>query len=113
MNSPFSWNVVATKGFSAWIRRLKRGDLSMLSGPMKAFLGMLAVAGYQNRDKIGEFIKGLQSGPQGETSEARAGQTSEAGRSGPMGGLEELLGGLTSGGILSGGLKNLLKTFQG
>ena len=32
----------------------------MMSGPMKALLGVLAVAGYQNRDKIGEFLRGLQ-----------------------------------------------------
>ncbi len=30
---------------------------------LAALLGLVAVAGYQNRDKIGEFIKGL-SGPQ-------------------------------------------------
>ncbi len=31
---------------------------------LAALLGLVAVAGYQNRDKIGEFIKGLQ-GPEG------------------------------------------------
>lgn len=33
----------------------------MMSGPMKALLGALAVAGYQNRDKIAEVLRGLQN----------------------------------------------------
>lgn len=46
----------------------------MMSGPMKALLAVLAVAGYQNRDKIGELLRGIQnpSRPARETS-SRAG----------------------------------------
>ncbi len=89
----------------------------MMSGPMKALLGALVVAGYQNRDKIGEFLRGLQNPatPDGDLSAGQPGspQPKRQGGifSGP-GGLGDLLGGLTTGGILSGGLGDLLKTFQ-
>lgn len=100
----------------------------MVSGQLKALLGVLAVAGYQNRDKIAELLRGLQkSEPQGagtggaqtgsgETSRQSGGGLDDllgklTGASG-SGGLGALLGGLTSGGILSGGLSDLLKTFQ-
>lgn len=81
----------------------------MLSGPLKALLGVLAVAGYQNRDKIGELLKNLQSG-----STASAGDKGAAAQTGQAqsGGLGDLLGGLTSGGILGGGLKDLVERFQ-
>lgn len=45
----------------------------MMSGPMKALLGALVVAGYQNRDKIGEFLRGLQN-PAGQDRDASASQ---------------------------------------
>lgn len=32
---------------------------------LAALLGLVAVAGYQNRDKIGEFVKNLQAGSAG------------------------------------------------
>ncbi|MGO7833572.1 YidB family protein [Rhizobium johnstonii] len=85
----------------------------MMSGPMKALLAVLAVAGYQNRDKIGELLRGIQN-PQ----QAGAGNQQPGGLGGLLGGLAGsgglggLLGGLTSGGIVSGGLGDLLKTFQ-
>lgn len=85
----------------------------MLSGPLKALLGVLAVAGYQNRDKIGEILKNLQNANTGAGDENRTtppGQTQT--ERGSIGGLGDLLGGLTSGGILSNGLNDLLKTFQ-
>jgi uncharacterized protein YidB (DUF937 family) len=87
---------------------------------MKALLGALVVAGYQNRDKIGEFIRGLQN-PQSAGDNSSAGEpgstvTQSPGAQGGIftgpGGLGDLLGGLTTGGILSGGLGDLLKTFQ-
>ncbi len=92
----------------------------MMSGPMKALLGAIVIAGYQNRDKIREFIRGLQ-GPRsgGDYASGREpGSTTSqpAGGQGGIftgpGGLGDLLGGLTTGGILSGGLGDLLKTFQ-
>jgi uncharacterized protein YidB (DUF937 family) len=70
---------------------------------MTALLGMLAIAGYQNRDKIAELLRG--SSP----------SSSGAGK----GGLGELianvrtsLGGASAGGILSTGLGELLDRFK-
>jgi uncharacterized protein YidB (DUF937 family) len=82
---------------------------------MKALLGVLAVAGYQNRDKIAELLRGIQNpqradGGQPETSGQQPGNL--GGIFGGPGGFGDLLGGLTTGGILSGGLGDLLKTFQ-
>ncbi|ANK84762.1 MULTISPECIES: YidB family protein [Rhizobium] len=85
----------------------------MMSGQMKALLAVLAVAGYQNRDKIRELLRGLQN-PQ----QAGAGGQPSGGLGGILGGLAGsgglggLLGGLSSGSIVSGGIGDLLKTFQ-
>jgi uncharacterized protein YidB (DUF937 family) len=88
----------------------------MMSGPLKALLGVLAVAGYQNRDKIGELLRGLQN-PQhdGATYQGNARGQQPGGLGGIFGGTSgfgDLLGGLSTGGILSRGLGDLLKTFQ-
>lgn len=89
----------------------------MMSGPLKALLGVLAVAGYQNRDKIGELLRGLQN-PQRSGDPASHGNANGqqpgglGGIFGGPGGFGDLLGGLTTGGILSGGLGDLLKAFQ-
>ncbi|RUM25423.1 DUF937 domain-containing protein [Rhizobium vallis] len=80
----------------------------MMSGPLKALLAVLAVAGYQNRDKIGELLRGLQNPQQPGAGQQPGGLGGLAG----SGGLGDLLGGLTSGSIVSGGLGDLLKTFQ-
>lgn len=107
----------------------------MVSGQLKALLGVLAIAGYQNRDKIAEVLRGIQN-PQPDPTDGsvpspnsggaqRGGGLDDilgqlTGGSGNAGGLEGglagglggLLGGLTAGGVLSGGLGDLLKTFQ-
>lgn len=81
----------------------------MMSGPLKALLAVLAVAGYQNRDKIGELLRGIQNPQQpGAGNQQPGGLGDILGGLGGSGGL----GGLTSGGIVSGGLGDLLKTFQ-
>ena len=70
---------------------------------MTALLGLLAIAGYQNRDKIAEMLGGL-----GQNSPERSGQ----GRlGGLLGELSRSLGGATPGGILSGGLGELVDRF--
>ncbi|MBB4576922.1 MULTISPECIES: YidB family protein [Rhizobium] len=85
----------------------------MMSGQLKALLAVLAVAGYQNREKIGELLRGLQNPqPSGAGGQQQGGLGGILGRLGSGGGLGGLLGGLTSGGIVSGGLGDLLKTFQ-
>jgi uncharacterized protein YidB (DUF937 family) len=94
----------------------------MASGQLKALLGVLAVAGYQNRDKIAELLRGVQK-PQADNTGGSADTNSRkpsglddilgklTGRK-DAGGLGAVLGGLASGGALSGGLSDLLKTFQ-
>jgi uncharacterized protein YidB (DUF937 family) len=69
---------------------------------MTALLGMLAIAGYQNRDKISEILKGTSAG-----NGSQQGLPSGLGRF--LGGL----GGNTSGGgLLGGGLSALLEAFR-
>jgi len=78
---------------------------------LTALLGLLAVAGYQNRDKLAELIKNATSG--GSTPAAPAGSTPASDQQGGLGGL---LGGATGGGLgglLSGGLSDLVKQFDG
>ena len=90
----------------------------MASSALKALLGVLAVAGFQNRDKIGELLRGVQQ-PQGDRT---PGQQSgglggllgglTGGSAGGLGGLGGLLGGASGGSVLGGGLGDLLKQFQ-
>jgi uncharacterized protein YidB (DUF937 family) len=66
---------------------------------MTALLGMLALAGYQNRDKISDMLRGATaSAPQ-----------PGGGQQPPLGGM---LGGAGVGGLLSGGLGELLEKFK-
>lgn len=91
---------------------------------LTALLGLLAVAGYQNRDKITEIINNFgkggapgqipgqpqQSLPPGQTASAPD-QASAA----PLSGLDKLLaglGGAGAGGLLGGGLSELLEQFK-
>ena len=73
---------------------------------MTALLGLLAVAGYQNRDKIAEMLRG--SGKPGADQGASGG-----GLGGGLGGLlGGRAGGAGAGGLLSGGLGELLDRFK-
>ena len=65
---------------------------------MAALLGLLALAGYQNRDKLSELLKGAGN--------------NTASQQGPLGGLLGSLGGGSVGGLLSGGLGELLERFK-
>ncbi len=67
---------------------------------MTALLGLLALAGYQNRDKIAEMLKGATSKPGGPSG------------SDALGGLLGNLGGLGAGGLLGGGIGELLEKFR-
>lgn len=69
---------------------------------MTALLGLLAVAGYQNRDKIAEWLNGATSG--------------DGDQKGLPGGIDKLLTGLggntNPGGLLTGGLGGILDSFR-
>ena len=71
---------------------------------MTALLGLLAVAGYQHRDKIAEFLGGV--------GQSRPGGTGQSGIGGFLGQLSESLGGASAGGLLSGGLGELVDRFK-
>src|SRR3954471_23049195 len=75
---------------------------------MTALLGLLAVAGYQNRDKIAEMLGGLNKQPAGGP-----GQSNQQGGLGralvKLGGM---LSGASAGGVLSGGLRDLVDRFK-
>lgn len=74
---------------------------------MTALLGLLALAGYQNRDKISEMLKG------GLPSSALPGSTTTTTPlGGLLGNLDGTLGGAGAGGLLSGGLGELLDKFK-
>jgi uncharacterized protein YidB (DUF937 family) len=78
---------------------------------MTALLGLLAVAGYQNRDKIAEMLGGIgQSTPAGP-GQSPPGGAGQSGISGLLGQLSRSLGGASAGGILSGGLGELVERF--
>ena len=69
---------------------------------MTALLALLAIAGYQNKDKIAEMLRGA--------GQNRPGDDEQGGIGGWLGQLG--LGGASAGGILSGGLGELLERFK-
>ncbi|GEP00010.1 hypothetical protein GCM10007887_25610 [Methylobacterium haplocladii] len=78
---------------------------------MTALLGLLAVAGYQNRDKIAELLKGAGDKAHGAVPAVphTSGSTAEG-----SGGLSGLLGGLGTagvGGLIASGLTELVDHF--
>ena len=75
---------------------------------MVALLGLLAVAGYQNRGKIAEMLGGLKQEPG-----SGPGQNNEqGGLGGVLGKLGGLLSGASAGSVLSGGLGDLVDRFK-
>jgi uncharacterized protein YidB (DUF937 family) len=71
---------------------------------MTALLGMLAIAGYQNRDKLAEMFRNATSGQQ-----VGGGKDSLSGMLGNLGGL---VGGGGVGSLLNGGIGELLEHFK-
>jgi uncharacterized protein YidB (DUF937 family) len=71
---------------------------------MTALLGLLAVAGYQNREKIAEMLSGL-----GRSAPGAPGQS---GIGGFLDQMKSTFGGATAGGVLSGGLSELIDRFK-
>jgi len=84
---------------------------------MVALLGLLAVAGYQNRDKIAEALKGFQN----RSSTGPNGAPAQDGLSSILGSLGDLFGGSGpasqpagsgNGNVLTGGLGDLMDSFR-
>ena len=75
---------------------------------MTALLGLLAVAGFQNKDKIAELLGGGHSAS-GTGSAAAPGQ---AGLGGLLGNIGGALGGAGVGNVLGGGLGQLVESFR-
>lgn len=77
-------------------------------GPsLTALLGLLAVAGYQNRDKIGDLVRRVQANasPDGGKPAVSGG--------GMLGDLTAMFGGGAAGGTLASGMRELVDTFSG
>ena len=74
---------------------------------MTALLALLAMAGYQNRDKIAEWLKSAQ-GKMGSPGQAPTG-TAGGGLPGSLGGM---LAGRSLGDLLSNGLRDLVDSFK-
>ena len=87
----------------------------MTSRNMTALLAMLAMVGWQNRDKLGELL-GAVTGqrPTGPSTGANPGVGVPGSGTGGLGGLlGGLLGGSGGGQAVSGGLGDLLNSFTG
>lgn len=86
---------------------------------MTALLGLLALAGYQNRDKLAELLGGADQGAPAPSSHGAA-PGGQGGLGGALGGgLGGLLGGLLGnqrsagpGGFLNSGLGEMLERFH-
>jgi uncharacterized protein YidB (DUF937 family) len=90
------------------VRRIK-----MASSRMTALLALLAVAGYQNRDRLGEMLSRVTGQ---RPSDGSGGANPRAGVESPnVGGLGGLLGGLLGGssGGIAGGLGELIQNMTG
>ncbi len=96
---------------------------------MTALLGLLAIAGYQNRDKLAEMLgNGQQPSQPGDGDAGRqttdqqgglggllgslGGNMQGSGQQGGLGGLLGSLGAGGAGGLLGGGLSELMERFQ-
>ena len=88
----------------------------MSRGPLTALLAVLAVAGYQNRDKIAEVLRNLGQNAQNPNRDSNA--AANTGGIGDIlgrlsnGGLGSIFGSTAPGGILSSGLGSLLDQFR-
>jgi uncharacterized protein YidB (DUF937 family) len=74
---------------------------------MTALLGLLAIAGYQNRDRLAEMLNSARTGNAGP-----GGAAQQPGLGGLLGNLGGMLGGAGVGGLLNGGIGELLEKFK-
>lgn len=101
--------------------------MSRTSSSLTALLGLLAVAGYQNRDKIGDFLRqqqgatGARTNPDGSAQPAFGGNGNTQPGGGMFDNLGDTLGDLFSGdsanpnslgNVINSGLGSLLETFR-
>lgn len=83
---------------------------------MTALLGLLAVAGYQNRDKLSDLLKGhdAPSSPSRMPNQGTLPPATNTASTGGIGNLGTLLGGLGTagvGGLIANGLSELVDHF--
>jgi len=87
--------------------KLQEAEMSRGMPSMTALLGMLAIAGFQNRDKLIEMFNSVA---ESSSSKLDSGDQSKA-QGGLPGSLTSMLGGAGVGGILGSGLNELLEQF--
>lgn len=75
---------------------------------MTALLGLLAVAGFQNKDKIAEMLGGGHAA----SGTGSAAGPAQAGLGGLLGNISGALGGAGVGSVLGGGLGQLVESFR-
>lgn len=73
-----------------------------------ALLGLLAVAGYQNRDKLGQILNNAGN----QTSDPHNPIRDQGGLGGILNGLGDAFTGANAGGALTGGLGELVERFR-
>ena len=78
--------------------------MSRVMPSMTALLGLLAIAGYQNRDKLAEMFRNATDG------QSTTGNPDPLG--GMLGNLSGMLGGAGVGSLLNGGIGELLERFK-
>lgn len=80
---------------------------------LAALLGILAIAGYQHRDKLSEMLRGAGQ-PTGAGAPGAGGPAGmqTAGKTGGLGDLLRNMGGASAGGLLGGGLSELMERFR-
>jgi uncharacterized protein YidB (DUF937 family) len=83
---------------------------------MTALLGLLAIAGYQNREKLAEMFGGAGQRTSGDLNDNPGSERDRGATSGASGGgLGSLLGGLggaSAGSVLSGGIGEVIERFR-
>jgi uncharacterized protein YidB (DUF937 family) len=75
---------------------------------MTALLALVAVAGYQNRDKLAEMLGGHGAG----NPQVPGQPNQQGGLGGILGNLRGAMGGAGTGGLLSNGLQELIDRFR-